>query len=166
MKKYFLFISICCITILSKAQIDNNSQWTWIKGDNIPSEGSYHIAPGARYGGVSWTDSSGNLWLFGGRGYSDFTGSFRVNLNDLWKFNLAANKWSLMKDGEFAYGAYGMLGVPASSNNPPGRYESVSWIDGLGQLWLFGGGNYYPISGTFSDFNDLWKFDININMWT
>ena len=26
--------------------------------------------PGAREGAVSWTDASGNLWLFGGDGYA------------------------------------------------------------------------------------------------
>ena len=33
--------------------------------------------PGGRYGSVSWIDSSGNLWLFGGAGRNG-------PLNDLW----------------------------------------------------------------------------------
>jgi N-acetylneuraminic acid mutarotase len=40
--------------------------------------------PGARDGSVSWTDASGNLWLFGGNGY-DSTGTLG-SLNDLWEY--------------------------------------------------------------------------------
>ena len=29
--------------------------------------------PGARTGSISWKDSSGNLWLFGGYGYGSTT---------------------------------------------------------------------------------------------
>jgi hypothetical protein len=40
--------------------------------------------PGARFGAHSWTDASGNLWLFGGQG-GDATGNVGY-LNDLWKY--------------------------------------------------------------------------------
>jgi hypothetical protein len=40
--------------------------------------------PGARYVAISWTDGSGNLWLFGGQGY-DSSGSDGY-LNDLWEY--------------------------------------------------------------------------------
>jgi hypothetical protein len=40
--------------------------------------------PGARYPAVSWTDASGNLWLFGGWGY-DSAGTSGY-LNDLWMY--------------------------------------------------------------------------------
>ena len=40
--------------------------------------------PGARWDAISWTDSSGNFWLFGGGGY-DVNGTDDL-LNDLWKF--------------------------------------------------------------------------------
>ena len=40
--------------------------------------------PGSRHSASSWTDSSGNLWLFGGHGI-DANGNFGI-LNDLWKF--------------------------------------------------------------------------------
>jgi hypothetical protein len=38
--------------------------------------------PGARQSAVVWTDTSGNVWLFGGDG-DDSTGGAGV-LNDLW----------------------------------------------------------------------------------
>ena len=46
--------------------------------------------PGGRYYPSQWTDSSGNLWLFGGGGYdvNDTYGS----LNDLWEFNWSTDQ--------------------------------------------------------------------------
>ena len=41
--------------------------------------------PGVRANAVSWTDGSGNFWLFGGTGW-DSAGNLG-NLNDLWKFS-------------------------------------------------------------------------------
>ena len=49
--------------------------FTWVGGSNTPGAsgvyGTQGVAaatnvPRARDGGVTWTDSSGNLWLFGG----------------------------------------------------------------------------------------------------
>ncbi len=40
--------------------------------------------PGGRYGAATWTDASGNLWMFGGNGNS---ATSRGLLNDLWEFN-------------------------------------------------------------------------------
>jgi hypothetical protein len=67
--------------------------WTWVSGSSstaafgtygtqgIPASGD---APGARYSAGSWTDSSGNLWLFGGVGFDSF--DVQDDLNDLWRF--------------------------------------------------------------------------------
>ena len=40
--------------------------------------------PGARINSVSWTDSDGNLWLFGGYGYGSTSSGY---LNDLWRYD-------------------------------------------------------------------------------
>jgi N-acetylneuraminic acid mutarotase len=67
--------------------------WTWINGvDGVDAAGIYgtkgtaaaNNQPGARYFAGSWTDHSGNFWLFGGIGYSS-TGQYS-SVNDLWKF--------------------------------------------------------------------------------
>lgn len=67
--------------------------WAWMSGSNAENaSGVYGTlgvastsnAPGGRYLAVSWTDSSGNLWLFGGMGY-DSTGTVGY-LNDLWRY--------------------------------------------------------------------------------
>ncbi len=43
--------------------------------------------PGARSSAATWTDSGGNLWLYGGYGY-DGGGNFGF-LNDLWEYSLS-----------------------------------------------------------------------------
>jgi hypothetical protein len=77
----------------------STKEWTWVSGSNtINASGIYGTlgttsvsnVPGARGSGggggsISWTDSSGNFWLFGGSGY-DSTGT-EGYLNDLWEFN-------------------------------------------------------------------------------
>lgn len=67
-------------------------EWVWMGGssDNstpvpgiygtlgVPASGNF---PGTRYSATSWTDSSGNLWLFGGTSQG-----FYGNFNDLWEY--------------------------------------------------------------------------------
>ena len=52
---------------------------------------------------------------------------------------------------------YGTQGSPDPGNVPGARQSSVSWIDGSGNLWLFGGFGY-DAAGNFSRLNDLWRF--------
>ncbi|MGB8028928.1 MAG: kelch repeat-containing protein [Terracidiphilus sp.] len=136
-------------------------EWTWVSGSSTanatgvygtqgtPATGNM---PGARYSAVSWIDGSGNFWLFGGNANGGYS-----YLNDLWEFSPTSKEWTWMSGSSTANaaGVYGTLGVP-SSNVPGARSTSVSWIDGSGNLWLFGGGNS-STQGTV-DFNDLWRY--------
>jgi N-acetylneuraminic acid mutarotase len=69
------------------------NEWTWMKGGQVNAAGVYGIQglsannnrPGSRSGSMSWSDRSGNFWLFAGVGY-DGTGLL-AELNDLWKIN-------------------------------------------------------------------------------
>lgn len=146
--------------------------WTWISGANsgfavgvygIQGAASTANVPGARQGAVSWTDSSGNLWLFGGSG-QDSTGAQGV-LNDLWEFNPTAKTWTWVSGSNTgnAVSVYGTEGIASAANVPGARYEAVSWIDADGNLWLFGGG-YPPRVTNYS--NDLWKFSPSTKTWT
>src|ERR1019366_3690147 len=53
-------------------------EWTWMSGANVGNQvGTYGTqgtpapgnVPGARYSALTWTDPSGNFWLFGGQGF-------------------------------------------------------------------------------------------------
>ena len=126
--------------------------------------------PGARSGGLSWTDISGNLWLFGGFG-RDSTPSnigFPGFLNDLWQFNPVAKTWTWISGSNTvnSLGVYGTQGVASASNVPRSRSGGVSWIDSTGNLWLFGGTTPDPNVQGDKLLNDLWKFSPASGTWT
>ncbi|WP_317897986.1 kelch repeat-containing protein [Aurantibacillus circumpalustris] len=158
---------------LWKYNITTN-QWTWTKGSNAISQlatfGSIGVAansnvPGSAIGCTSWTDASGNLWLFGGIGNDATTFG---NLNDLWKYNITSNQWTWVKGSGIIdqNGVYGTVSVPSISNLPGGRFIANSWADAAGNLWLFGGSGF-DVSSSSADFlNDLWKYSITTNQWT
>ncbi len=144
-------------------------EWTWVSGgDSQEQPGVYGTkgladpsnCPGAREGAVSWFDSQGNLWLFGGVGIVSANDS--GYLNDLWKFDPVTVEWTWVSGSNIADqpGVYGSKGLADPSNVPGGRLGAVSWIDAHNQLWLFGGGVFAGSWGPAANlFNDLWKFD-------
>jgi N-acetylneuraminic acid mutarotase len=141
-------------------------QWTWKSGSNASlatgvygSQGVPAVlnVPGARQGAVSWTDSTGLLWLFSGYGQdSNGNGS---SLSDLWSYDPSTGQWAWQRGSSTGNtaGVYGTLGVAATSNAPGGRFYSTSWTDASDQLWMFGG-YAYGSSGGQSNINDLWVF--------
>jgi N-acetylneuraminic acid mutarotase len=142
----------------------DGSNWTWISGSSIANQtGVYGTkgtpaainTPGARSDAVSWTDRSGNLWLFGGYGYD--TNGTVGSLNDFWKFDGSNWTWESGANTVDHSGIYGTKGTPAPTNTPGARSGAVSWSDESGNLWLFGGRGFFSI-GTI-ELNDLWKFD-------
>jgi hypothetical protein len=150
----------------------STNQWTWVKGPSTANQyGTYGTQgtaasannPGARYLSNSWTDNSGNFWLFGGYGYAASTAGY---LNDLWKYNPSTNQWTWMKGSNISnqIGKYGTISVTSSTNAPGGRYSPTTIKDGSGNLWLFGGYGYSD--STISNMNDFWKYDISSNNWT
>jgi N-acetylneuraminic acid mutarotase len=159
--------------------------WTWIGGSNtVPeyscNQGMYGTLgtpaagsiPGGRINATSWTDKSGNLWLFGGSGCAGETSE--GSLNDLWEFNPSTSLWvwksgNSVIDPSPAYnhgqsGTYGALQTPSPTNIPGGREGAVGWIDSSGSLWLLGGYGY-DAAGTLGYMNDLWEFNPSINEW-
>ena len=106
---------------------------------NISCNTSYfnniYYQPSDRYGVVSWKDNLGNVYVFGGNNNEFY-------YNDLWKFN--GISWTQV----IANGVYG---------SPSNRSGAVSWVDRLGDIYVFGGKG----SGSYNSsyYNDLWKFD-------
>jgi len=135
----------------------DGTNWTWVSGGNtIDQAGTYGSKgepdpaniPGARNIAVSWTDTHGNLWLFGGYGY-DSAGN-QDDLNDLWKYDGTNWTWVSGSNTIDQAGTYGSKGEPDSTNVPGAREGAVSWTDAKGNLWLFGGYNL----------NDLWQYTL------
>jgi N-acetylneuraminic acid mutarotase len=152
----------------------STGEWTWMGGtSSLNAAGVYgtqRVAasaniPGARFGALSWTDSAGNFWLFGGQGF-DSTGT-QAWLNDLWEYNSATSQWLWVSGSSVgnAAGVYGSGGVAATNNQPGGRYYAVGWIDAGNNLWLYGGAGI-DVNGNQNTLNDLWKFDAGTGLWT
>jgi hypothetical protein len=123
--------------------------------------------PGARYGSVTWTDASGNLYLFGGEGFATNCGYGL--LNDLWKFTPGQYDVSV---GTNYIGSFSQLGTwtnlsGATSINqggtysvggvPGGRWGAAYYTDAAGTVWMFGGQGF-DSTGTLGLLSDLWKY--------
>jgi hypothetical protein len=125
--------------------------------------------PGGRYGAATWTDAAGNLWMFGGNGNSD---SSRGLLNDLWEFNASSynpNSYNNLTGAPYTStpGVWTWKGGSSSTNQagaytggtlvPGARVNAVSWKDGSGNFWLFGG---YGFDGSSNEgfLSDLWEY--------
>jgi N-acetylneuraminic acid mutarotase len=161
--------------------------WTWMGGsstliamDQKGNFGQPGIAgtkgspaakniPGGRYGAMGWTDTAGNLWLFGGYGYDSV--GIAGELNDLWEFNSGTGLWAWMSGSSTVpqdctlgighcgqSGSYGASGILNSTNMPGGRQSGATWTTPDGSLWLFGGGGF-DSKGVLGNLNDLWMFD-------
>ncbi len=139
-------------------------QWTWMGGsDTVNAVGSYGTkgvaapgnVPGARLAAVSWLDSSGNFWLFGGQIFDPMGNE--IFLNDLWKYSAGQWTWVSGSDTANVSGSYGTRGTAAVNNVPGSRYAGVSWIDASDHLWMFGGIGY-DSAGTNNGLNDLWEY--------
>jgi len=147
--------------------------WVWMSGSSALNASAVYGtqetpstsgAPGARTDAASWTDSGGNLWLFGGYGI-DSQGNSNV-LNDLWEFSRAANTWVWVRGSNKggATGVYGTQRMPAATNEPGARDLSVSWMDAGGNLWLFGGEGF-DSQGLCNLLSDLWEYSPSTNTW-
>ena len=140
-------------------------EWTWMSGSEISDQtgvygtkGSASAAtvPGARSSAANWIDASGNLWLFGGS-YDNYPTAQTSYFNDLWKYSGGQWTWVGGSKTTGSSGSYGTQGQVSSTNIPGARGGGVSWTDGSGNVWLFGGFGY-DSAGTVGGLNDLWKY--------
>jgi Galactose oxidase, central domain len=161
-----------------------HNDWTWIDGPN--TAGNYGAAanalpppappqrdpnaPGGRNFAASWTDSVGRHWIFGGFGL-DMKSSAPPDLpgllNDLWLYSPGLQGWipaavpiTSTTAGGVTTNTANFLPDQTTDNfagsTPGGRWGGVTWSDGSGNLWLFGG---QGLSTTgFGLLNDIWEF--------
>lgn len=150
----------------------SDGQWTWVGGSNTVNQpgvyGTLGVAaagniPGARSNAVTWTDKSGDVWLFGGLGL-DAAGQSE-SLNDLWRYS--GGEWTWMGGPQITTpgtpGSYGTKGVGAATNIPGGRSDAVAWKDDSGNFWLFGGMGEDSV-GNWGELSDLWTY--SNGQWT
>jgi N-acetylneuraminic acid mutarotase len=148
--------------------------WTWMTGsDTLTQIGVYGTMgvsspsnnPGSRHGAATWTDASGNLWLFGGEGLT--TTTTLCWLNDMWKYDVGTNEWTWMRGTNLPNqnGIYGIQGVPSPTNEPGAREFMCTWTDAAGNFWMFGGDGF-PATGGIGNLNDLWRYNPTTNEWT
>lgn len=153
----------CTVTVSFRSR-----QFVWMGGSqSVADVGDYGVQgtaaasnmPGARDSAAYWTDVSGNLWLFGGVG---FTPTDSGRLNDLWKYDTNSGWWTWVSGPNTSNdtGNYGSLGVAASTNSPPSRGSASSWTDANGKFWMFGGEHIMAHQ------NDLWMYDPDTSQWT
>lgn len=155
-------VTVVCPLIYIATQ---KGDWTWMSVPGKSQTGVYGTQavpsplnyPGGRYGASSWTDSAGNLWLFGGFGFASMFTTLAGSLDDLWKYTPSAGTWEWVSGSQStgAAAVYGTKGVPSSSNTPGARFNASTWTDHSGNLWLFGG----------SDGNDLWMYNPSAGTW-
>lgn len=149
-------------------------QWTWQGGSQVvgaaASYGTQGTAgadntPGGREGVAQWTDSAGNLWLFGG---DALAASTWTEFNDLWRYNPATAQWTWIAGPSTAAnaGSYGAQGVAAVGNVPPARTNAMCWVDSAGLFWLLGGAQLNPNGTYLAVFNDLWNYNPTSGLWT
>lgn len=138
--------------------------WTHVAGPLTASEAAVHgtkgvpdpaNTPGARWHSMSWADSAGNFWLFGGEGT---TGAGVGSMNDLWRWDGAAWTWMGGAETPGAAGVYGSLGVPAPGNAPGARRQAASWTSPDGAFWLGGGWGRDSV-GAEGGLGDLWAYE-------
>jgi len=172
------FFNVCSTILLLVASpiaaFAQSGQWTWMGGSKaVDGLGVYGTLatpaaanlPGSRWGSATWTDRSGNLWLFGG-GYTVGAGtSYRYS--DLWKFNPGTIEWTWMGGtGNWDRpGVYGTRGTASAANIPGARNNGVTWVDSSGDVWIFGGVGF-DSADVLGMLNDMWKFDPTSGSWT
>jgi N-acetylneuraminic acid mutarotase len=175
-----LLLGFVSLSLSAAAQTTAPNEWTWMGGSNqLNQSGVYGVQgvasaanlPGGRSAALIWTDSKGNVWLFGGYGYNAV--GVQDALNDLWKFTPATVQWTWVS-GSSSWGlnptggqpgVYGTLGIPLASNVPGARTGAVGWVDKEDNLWLVGGFGE-DSAHKQGDLNDVWEFSPATSEWT
>lgn len=147
-------------------------QWSFIGGpgsapDQTGQPGTYGTLgmfsygwPGGREAAATWTDSGGNLWMFGGQSSSGV-------YNDLWMYK-PGQGWTWMGGSNTTGGAgvYGPQGGFGTGNIPSARFGAMIWKDPSGNVWLYGGTQPDPTGPNGLAFlGDLWEFNANGWAW-
>lgn len=138
---------VCQPGIFSPQHAENKNNW-----------------PGCRIKGTGWSDSSGNLWMFGGEGADITKNSVTVFkpallLNDLWQYDFVYNMW-IWQGGNQYGNTGGKYGDSGSELAPGGRTGFVSFNE-LGNFHYIFGGMGHDTNGKDGSLSDLWEIDVH-----
>lgn len=146
-----------------------HNDWSWFDGANTADQKGTFVAPpaapptfdtdspGGRKYPATWTDLNGNLWLFGGFGFTYPSGVTppATDLNDMWEYTGTQNY-------NGSYNNIWVNTVPPFTGGPAPRTGAVTWtLPSSGDLYLFGGED-----GASNFLNDIWKYNISSSAWT
>ncbi len=153
--------------------------WTWLGGNTVTNTSAIYGTLGTAASGnwpgtrteyqwmnvtnpQTWTDSSGNLWLFGGNGTPNEA------LNDLWKYSPSTSLWAWMGGTSLfgQRGIYGTRGTGSTGNLPGARFGGCTGTDSAGNLWLYGGSGIDGAGQGNGELSDLWKYTPSNSQWT
>jgi hypothetical protein len=144
----------------------SNGMWTWVHGSNgtdslgfygTPGVFSFNNGPPARRLPSSWSDASGNFWMYAGLLYDPATG---VYYEDMWVWNGAGWAWVDGSSGTTSRDAnYGTIGVfyDSTVHYPGGRANLHGWTVppsvSDAPFWIYGGSR-----PGISSRGDLWNY--------
>lgn len=125
----------------------------------ITSKNNY---PGCREGAATWVNEQGDLLMFGGSGFDNFSrGPFAEPglLSDFWMFEMSSHQWVWIgglsrEEGVPVFGEKGK----SDPHNIPGPRESPVSFSFANQLWLFGGAGH-DVKQRDGILNDLWMYE-------
>jgi N-acetylneuraminic acid mutarotase len=151
----------------------STGNWRWVSGSTSGKltgvygnlgEAAPSNTPGSREGAVSWVDTKGRFWLFGGQGID--SRGYDGYLNDFWQFNPTTQEWIWVGGSNLTQqnGNYGNPGDPENRFIPSSRYLAERWTDASGNFWLLGGQGVDSV-GAYGNMNDLWKFNPTTSEW-
>jgi len=152
--------------------------WTWVSGGGATGlanqNGTYGSqltaaagnVPGSRWSGAGWSDSNGNIWIFGGWGYGSTLGQGTGFLNDVWEFHPATGEWvwwkgssNVNQNGNYPTQFTPPYNVPYTNSTPGGRRGMAFWQqDNFEFVWVFGGQGFDSTSNTNNYLNDFWTY--------
>jgi Galactose oxidase, central domain len=147
--------------------VPGTNQWTWMGGSNTPGSagvaGTQGVAaagnvPAARLNALSWTDKTGNFWLFGGNS----------TLSDLWVYAPSTGLWTWVNGsvtGDYPVSCITDGTQPPPGCSPPPRWGAVAWTDLSGNFWLAFGISSDVGPTWFGYCTDLWEYVPSSGMW-
>lgn len=136
----------------------NGEAWAYISGGESPENyiSGTQSKPGARAeAAYIYDEDAEKLYLFGGNAFPE--SGYRGRSNDFWQYSNGQWVWLSGSKTSGSSSVYGTYQVPAAANTPGARVNAQMWIDGAGDIWLFGGYGKDE-NGDLGYLNDLWKY--------